>query len=241
MSQNLFKRFISKNFRTFRNRAYRRLYIHPDEEKQIVDRFHILYYDAHKYGKSWGDTHWMGVKTLKCPLDMWLYQEMLFRLKPDVIIECGTANGGSALFLAHMCDIIGKGRIISVDVEERPNRPAHPRVTFLLGSSLDEKILRQVRGSIESGDKVMVILDSDHSKKHVLNEMRAYHSFVSPGYYMVVEDSNLNGHPVVPDFKPGPMEALEEFLREHNGFEIDEDFHKHLLTFNPNGYLRKIR
>jgi cephalosporin hydroxylase len=239
MPDSFFARIIKKNFRTFRNRMHRRMYINPNEERQIVDRFHILYYDAHKYGKTWGDTYWMGVKTLKCPLDMWLYQEILFTLRPDVIIECGTANGGSALFFASMFDLLGNGRIISIDVEERPNRPAHDRIKYILGSSIDKSIVDMVRSQIKPEEKVMVVLDSNHKKEHVLAELRTYHSFVSPGYYMVVEDSNLNGHPVNPDFGPGPMEALEEFLKENRDFSIDPDCEKFLMTFNPRGFLKK--
>jgi cephalosporin hydroxylase len=239
MADALINKIIKKNFRTLRNRLHRRMYISPNEERRIIDRFHILYYDAHKYGKTWGDTYWMGVKTLKCPFDMWMYHEILYKLRPDVIIECGTANGGSALFFASMFDLLGKGRIISIDVEERPNRPQHDRIQYILGSSTDTSIVEMVRGQIKPDDKVMVVLDSNHRMDHVLAELRTYYSFVSPGYHMVVEDSNLNGHPVNPDFGPGPMEALETFLKENAHFYIDTDCEKFLMSFNPKGFLKK--
>ena len=87
----------------------------------------------------------------------------------------------------------------------------------------------------------MVILDSDHRKPHVLEELRIYGRLVPKGSYVVVEDSNINGHPVFPGYGPGPMEALEEFLAENKDFAIDETMEKHLMTFNPKGYLRKVR
>jgi cephalosporin hydroxylase len=94
---------------------------------------------------------------------------------------------------------------------------------------------------ISPSDTVLVILDSDHSKQHVLNELRLYHSFVTEGSYLIVEDSNINGHPVLPQFGPGPMEALDEFLQENDDFVIDESKHKFLITFNPRGYLKKVK
>ena len=90
-----------------------------------------------------------------------------------------------------------------------------------------------------AGKSVMVILDSDHTRDHVLAELRAYAPIVTPGQYLVVEDSNINGHPVFPGFGPGPMEALQAFLAETGEFEVDRSREKFLVTFNPGGYLRK--
>src|SRR3712207_4671527 len=109
-----------------------------DEERSVVERFHRLYYTARQSGGTWFDTYWMGVPAWKCPLDMWIYQEILFETKPGFVIETGTAHGGSALFLAHMCDLLGKGRIVTIDIEEKPDRPSHDRITYLEGSSTSE-------------------------------------------------------------------------------------------------------
>ena len=100
--------------------------------------------------------------------------------------------------------------------------------------------MAQVGKLISDKDKVMVILDSDHHKEHVLNELRIYGKFVTKESYIIVEDTNINGHPVYPDFGPGPMEAVEEFLRENKNFVIDKTREKFYLTFNPRGYLKKI-
>jgi cephalosporin hydroxylase len=202
----------------------------------VVNSFHRLYYDSH----VWESTRWLGIQVLKCPMDLWIYQEVLHELRPDVIVETGTFNGGSALFLASVCDLLGRGRVISIDIETRPGLPAHPRITYLEGrSSLEPSLVADLRSHIGGEETVMAILDSDHSKPHVLGELHTYAQLVTSGQYLIVEDSNVNGHPVVPEFGPGPMEALDEFLAEGAGFSIDQERERLYMTFNPRGYLRK--
>jgi cephalosporin hydroxylase len=111
----------------------------------------------------------------------------------------------------------------------------------LIGSSASKEVEEQVRTLIKGSDKVMVILDSDHHKEHVLNELVIYSKFVTKGSYLIVEDTNINGHPVFVEFGPGPMEAIEEFLGQNEEFVVDEKREKLYLTFNPKGYLRKIK
>ncbi len=207
--------------------------------QQIVDAFHKLYLLSEN--APWTQTYWMGHHLYKCPFDVWVYQELLFEQQPDLIVECGTLEGGSALFLSNMCDLIGKGRVLTIDISPPEGKPRHPRLTYLHGSSTAPEIVARVKREIKPGEKVLVILDSDHRKEHVLNELRAYHAMVPKGGYLIVEDSNVNGHPVGLDFGPGPMEAMEEFFRENGDFEIDASREKHFLSFNPRGYLRKIR
>lgn len=195
----------------------------------VIDDFHKLYCAAGS------PTYWKGVQILKCPLDLWTYQEIIHDVKPDLIIECGTYLGGSALYFTE----ISKARVITIDCEYHGNRPKHPRLRYILGSSVDESVLREVRKEVEFAKTVLVILDSDHSKEHVLKELLTYQDFVTPGSYMVVEDTNLNGNPVFDNFGPGPMEALEEFLQSDNLFEVDKSREKFILTFNPKGYLKR--
>jgi cephalosporin hydroxylase len=198
--------------------------------------FHGLYYDS----LCWIDTFWQGHQVQKCPLDLWIYQEILFEQKPDLIVECGTNRGGSALFMAAMCDLMDRGEIISIDIQEYENRPQHERVTYLLGSSTSDEIVGQVDAARQGKGCVLVILDSDHRRPHVLQELEIYHRFVTPGNYLIVEDTNVNGHPVFRAHGPGPMEALDEFLHTNKDFEIDSDQEKFHLSFNPRGYLRKV-
>jgi len=208
-------------------------------EKGTIDRFHKLYYNSKK--TTWANTFWMGVPCLKCPLDLWIYQEMVFDLKPDRIVECGTAGGGSSFFLAHMCDLVGHGTVLTIDIEAWPNRPVHERTTYLLGSDTSDEIVGRVREFVKDAKTVMVILDSDHSKEHVAKELDIYGKFVTPGSYIIVEDSNLGGHPVKHRISPGPMGAIKEFLAENTHFIADHGREKFYLTFNPSGYLKRIR
>lgn len=218
-------------------------------QSPLADEFLDVYYElgnteAHR--ATWKNTWWMGVPLQKCPLDLWLYQEILFADRPSKIIECGTAFGGSALYLANLCDLLGRGEIITVDIDswdfEVPGyrgRPSHDRITYVKGSSIDAATIARVRNLLDPDDDVMVILDSDHTKAHVLEELRLYSPLVTPGLMLVVEDTMLNGHPVHADFGPGPMEALEEFLPEHPEFSLDPIGQKFLVSFNPRGYLRR--
>jgi len=205
----------------------------------VVDRFTQAYYDGALFGETRAETTWLGVRTDKCPLDLWIYQEMLHELRPDVIVETGTAFGGSALFLASMCDLLDHGRVITIDLQEFEGRPEHPRVEYVAGSSTDPEIVQRIETEVDGAGVVMVVLDSNHTRDHVLAELRAYAPLVTPGSYIVAEDTILNGHPVSPEFGPGPMEAVEDFLRERGDFEVDERREKLYLTFNRRGFLRR--
>ncbi len=202
----------------------------------VTDEFHRIYMAAMP------KTHWLGVSAVKCPLDLWIYQELIFELKPDLIVECGTASGGSALFLATICDVLNSGRIVTIDIAESLDRPKHKRIVYLRGSSVSEEMKERVQKLIRTDDEVvMVILDSDHHKEHVLAELRFYGKLVTKGSYLIVEDTHINGHPVYPNFGPGPWEAVEEFLNNGTDFARDRAKEKFLLTFNPNGYLKRTK
>jgi cephalosporin hydroxylase len=206
----------------------------------VISCFHQLYYGLGERGATWKNTFWMGVATQKLPLDMWIYQEVLYMVRPDFILETGTRRGGSALFLCQMMDLIGGAcEVVTVDIRAPAKPPQHPRLTYLTGSSIDDAIVAEVRRRAAGKSSVLVVLDSDHARDHVLAEMRAYHALVTPGSYMIVEDSNVNGHPVLPGHGPGPMEAIEAFMRENDEFISDKHAEKFLVTFNPNGYLWK--
>lgn len=211
----------------------------PRAEQRIVSEFHQLYF----YGKekTWkNNTFWLNVPVAKCPLDLWVYQEIISETKPDVIIETGTAYGGSALFLASICDLANRGRVITIDVEEQPDRPEHERILYLCGSSISEEIVSGIESVIKSEDRVMVILDSDHRAEHVRQELDVYSGLVSRDCYLIVEDTNVNGHPVMPLYGAGPMEAVEQFIETRKDFVIDREREKFFMTFNPKGYLRRI-
>jgi cephalosporin hydroxylase len=205
----------------------------------VIDRFTEAYYDGALFGETRADTHWLGVRTDKNPLDLWIYQELLHELRPDLIVETGTAFGGSALYLASICDLLEHGKVVTVDIIEQDGRPQHPRLEYVTGSSIAPEIVEDVKRRIEPSGTTMVVLDSNHKRDHVLQELRLYSPLVTAGSYIVVEDTILNGHPVSPEFGPGPMEAVDAFLAETDEFEVDRRREKLYLTFNRKGYLRR--
>jgi len=211
-----------------------------DKECSTIDDFHHLYYNGLAgEGPIYQRTYWMGVPCLKCPLDLWIYQEILHEVRPDLIIETGTNAGGSALFLAHVCDLLGKGHIVSIDIQEQP-RPSHRRISYLLGSSSDPKIIEKALKYRKKEGRILVVLDSDHSESHVTKELELLSEHVSIDSYLIVEDTNINGHPTFPKFGPGPYEAVQKFLAKNPFFEADLSKEKFLMTFNPKGFLRRI-
>lgn len=225
-------------YRTFRHERDKALDI-PAEV--VVSRFIGIYArerDTHNH------TDWMGIRTQQAPTDMWSVQEILWEVRPDFIIETGTLNGGSSLYFASLMHCINPdGRIITVDIEDqageaRMNPLFQKYVTTLSGSSLDDCILSEIYRRVK-GKRTLVFLDSDHHKNHVLNEMNAYARFVSVGSYMIVNDTFYKDYPPRPNFGPGPLEAVFEFLRENPAFEIDSYRTRFLLTFYPDGYLRR--
>lgn len=207
------------------------------QPERVAAAFHTLF---HKRAvTTFNNTYWRGVSVQKSPLDMWIYQEILNETRPDVLVEAGTYKGGSSYYFASLFDMIGKGRIITVDIEAQPNLPVHPRITYLAGSSTSATILDKIRSLIRPGESVMVSLDSDHHKPHVLKELQLYSGLVSKGQYLVVEDTHFNGHPILPNFGPGPMEAVEEFLVSAPAFSSDRSREKFMMSFNTAGYLRR--
>lgn len=209
--------------------------------RELISEFNKIYY--HDEMNTWKSTNWLGVPVQKFPTDLWIYQELIFKLRPDLIIETGTLYGGSALYMSTIMDCVNHGRVISVDISDGPDpdnpRPCHPRLKYIKGSSTDEIVLLKLAEESAALGAVMVILDSDHSKDHVLAEMTCLNEMVTSGSYMIVEDTNINGHPVFPDFGPGPMEAVRDFLANNDEFDVDRSMERLMLTANPSGYLRK--
>ena len=192
----------------------------------------------------WKKTTWMGITCWKSVSDMWNYQEILVDLKPSLVIEFGSNQGGSALFFANIMKGIGKPfKVLSVDINHRPLDPAarrDPDILFVESSSTVPAIADQIRSlRDEFPGKVFAILDSDHTKDHVLAEMKLLRPLLSAGDYLLVEDSCVNGHPVLPGWGPGPYEAIEAYEREFpNDYTHDVEREKKFgWTQAPNGFL----
>jgi cephalosporin hydroxylase len=206
------------------------------DERAGMDEITWAFYRRYGETQVWWDTHWLGCNVCKCPMDLWMYQEILFRTRPDLIIETGTFFGGSALYLASMCDLLDNGRVVTIDVKQWGVRRDHPRVQYLSGSSVAPEVVEQVKAAIGEGDRVMAILDSDHGKDHVLRELETYGPMVTKDCYLIVEDTPAGQ--VIPGF-PGPAEAIDEYLASNNSFVVDPTCEKFLMTFNPGGYLKR--
>lgn len=209
-----------------------------------IDKYHKMYENE----RIWEKNSWMGIPCWKLPMDMIVLQELIFKTKPEFIIETGTAYGGSALFYASICELIGKGEVISIDIDSKKllsNKLGkfawEDRITWMNGDSLDYKTLEMVKKATKDSKNCMVILDSWHSKEHVYREMLMYSKYVKKDGYMIVEDSHAAGNPVpwVYDDE-GPMGAIVQWIHSYSDeWEIDKECEKHLMTFNPNGYLRR--
>jgi cephalosporin hydroxylase len=205
-------------------------------DRAAVSRAHDVLY----LSDAWTETTWLGAQALKNPLDLWVYQEIIVETRPELIVETGTYRGGSAFYLASICDLVGAGEVVSIDIEEvRDDYPSHPRITYLGGrSSTDPGVVAQVGGRA-AGKRTLVVLDSDHSQAHVEAELAAFADLVPVGCYLIVEDSNIGQ--IRKDLLPGPLEAIETFLAGRDEFEIDRAREKFLITQNPSGYLRRVR
>jgi len=204
-------------------------------DRAAISRAHDAFYES----DAWTRATWLGAQALKNPLDLWVYQEIVVETRPDLIVETGTYRGGSALFLASVCDLVGKGEVVSIDVEPaRDDYPVHPRITYLAGrSSTDTAVVADV-AERAAGRPILVVLDSDHSQAHVEAELEAYAPLVPVGSYLIAEDSNIGL--IREDLLPGPLQAVEAFLSRTDEFEIDREREKFLITFNPSGYLRRV-
>ena len=195
----------------------------------------------------WRNMWFQNVRLEKNPLDLWMMQQIIYETQPDFIVETGTWRGGSALYWAYTLNGMGleKSRVITVDIQDlHGNAAASPLwkkyVTFMKGSSTDAKITAEIQ-KLAAGHKTLVVLDSDHTMKHVMNELHAYAPMVTSKSYLVVEDTHIDGVPTQKDFGPGPLAAVQTFLAEPGGKEFTQDFTREalIMTFNPGGWLRR--
>jgi cephalosporin hydroxylase len=206
----------------------------------VAEQYFRWFYDQ----GVWKRMHYRGVRILKVPSDLWNYQEIFTEHRIQWVLETGTRHGGSALFFADLLQLNGAaGRVISIDVDRASNAVgAHPRIDFLIGDSASRAMIDTVR-SILPADRgpLFTILDSDHSKAHVLHELHAFLPLLKRGDYLVVEDTCINGHPVRVEFGPGPYEAVEEFLSKHSQEFLHDRAREAKFGFTaaPRGYFIK--
>lgn len=199
---------------------------------------------------------WMGVPIIQTPQDMVAIQEIIWATKPDLIIEMGVARGGSLIFHASMSKLMSNNaRVVGVDIDIRPHNrqvieehPLGDMITLIQGSSIDISTFEQVKKHVRQTDKVMVLLDSNHTHEHVLKELELYSPLVSKGCYLVVLDTIVEDIPdAISKDRPwgkgnNPKTAVHQFLKSSDRFEIDDMIHKKLvITCAPDGYLKCVK
>lgn len=213
----------------------------------ISDSFHIFYEEQ----RLWENNTWLGIPMWKLPMDAFVIQEIIYKTQPEFIIETGTGRGGSSVFYASILELMNlPGKVITIDIEQQfdvsliKNPTLKNRIITILGGSTNPLIFKKVCNYV-GGSTAMVLLDSWHTYKHVFNEMLMYSQFVQKGFYLIVEDSHVSkeGNPVKWKYDDeGPKKAIDEFLKQNNDFEVDYyNCEKHLMTFNPGGFLKKVR
>lgn len=200
---------------------------------------------------------WMGRPIIQYPQDMIAMQEIIWNIKPDLIIETGIAHGGSLIYYASILELIGKGEVLGIDIDIREHNRAeiekHPMfkcIKMIQGSSIDPAVVAEVKAHTEGKKTILVTLDSNHTHEHVLAELKMYSPFVSLNSYIVVYDTIVEKLPQ--NYLPGhlrpwgigdnPLTALKTFITENPQFEIDKSINnKLLISVAPDGYLKRIK
>lgn len=225
------------------------------EDQRIRELGLLFIRDTAKYKYSYNFT-WLGSPIIQFPQDMIATQEIIWRVKPDLIIETGIAHGGSLIFYASMLELLGgDGQVLGIDIDIREHNrveiekhPMFKKITMIQGSSIDESIVQQVYSFAKDKKQILVALDSNHTHDHVLRELQLYSPLVTKGSYLVVFDTVIEDMPE--DFFPdrpwskgsNPKTAVWEFLKMNNRFGIDKEIENRLLiTVAPDGYLKCIK
>jgi cephalosporin hydroxylase len=199
---------------------------------------------------------WMGRPIIQYPQDMIAMQEIIWEVKPDLIIETGIAHGGSLIYYASLLELIGKGEVMGIDIDIREHNrkeiethPMYKRIKMIQGSSISSEVIEQVKKIVTGKKAVLVSLDSNHTHEHVLSELNLYSPFVTPGSYIVAFDTIVEDLPggYFSQKRPwgisnNPKTAVDEFLKENKNFEIDDSIdHKLLISVAPGGYLKRVK
>lgn len=228
----------------------------PHDTTQIQSLSKAFVVEATRLRQGYQFGTWLGRPIIQLPQDMMAMQEIIWRLKPDLIVETGIAHGGSLIFYASMLELVGgDATVLGIDIDIRAHNreaiEAHPmakRIQMIQGSSIDEALVAEVFKRAEGKKRVLVVLDSNHTHEHVLRELELYAPLVKEGGYMVVYDTAVEDMPE--DFFPdrpwgkgdNPKTAVWEFLKGNDRFVIDREWEdKFFITVAPDGYLRCVR
>ena len=225
-------------------------YAYHNDLKAAADTFNVVSNrDQYSYNFSW-----MGRPIIQYPQDMMAMQELIWEIKPDLIIETGIAHGGSLIYYASLMELIGKGEVLGIDIDIREHNrreiEAHPmskRIQMIQGSAIDEELVAEVARRAEGKQTIMVCLDSNHTHDHVLRELELYAPFVTVGSYCVVFDTIVEDMPKGAYERPwdvgnNPKTAVWEYLKHNDNFEIDHQIdNKLLISVAPEGYLKRVK
>jgi len=217
----------------FRQRPYRRRF------RMRLDQW----LEYHQKNIAFKECYWMGHRAQKNPMDAWIYQEIIYEVKPEVIVEIGSCEGGSTLYLAHLLDIVGQGKVISVDIDRSKFSVKHDRIIEITGDCSSDEVIKKVAG-LCAGKRTLIIHDGDHSESAVYRDLGLYADLVSLGSYLIVEDGIMDlfkPWSVFGTLKPGPLPAIERFIKNNPDFAIDEGRERYLMTYNPKGFLKRIK
>lgn len=201
------------------------------------------------------EVSWLGMPIIQNPYDMILMQELIFDVRPDLILETGIAHGGSLIYYASLLELLGKGRVVGIDIDIREHNrrliekhPMYKRIEMIERGSTDKELIAKLKKKVKKYRKVLVCLDSYHGYKHVLEELRLYSPFVSRGSYIVVFDTfmpklvGLKEANAVSDYKrDNPASAVRDFLKRDKKFVIDKNHNKFFVSSCPDGFLKKIK
>ena len=223
-----------------------------DEELQHLSHEFVVASDRYNYAYQWT---WLGLPVIQLPADIVAIQEIIWANKPDIIIETGIAWGGSVALYASLLQLAGKGEVVAVDInlmdhvaDQIMSLPFSERIHLYKGSSTDPAVFKRITSHIRPGASVMLLLDSNHTHEHVLDELRLYAPLVTKEQHLVVSDTIIEFLPPHSERKRdwgkgnNPLSAVQAYLLESDRFQIDEYFGQKILTsFNPGGYLRCIR
>lgn len=227
--------------------------LEKNKDLHALSRLWLREVGRHKYSYNFT---WMGRPIIQVPQDVMAMQEIIFNVQPDVIVETGVAHGGSLIFYASMLELLGGDRtVVGIDIDIRPHNRAeiekHPmskRIKLIQGSSIDKSVVDQARAQVKGKERVLVVLDSNHTHEHVLEELRAYSPMVTRGSYCVVFDTAVEDCPdeLIKNrpWKKGnnPRTAVWQFMKENNRFEIDRAIDaKLLISVAPEGYLKCVK
>lgn len=208
---------------------------------EVCDNFTEIFY----HSKMWALTEYRGITTYKYPNDLWILQELLYEVQPDLFVELGCFNGGTTLYVADILELNKKGMVVGVDLNLQYEMPKHDRIEYIKGDSVSNEIFSAIQDIAKDKKTIMFDLDSYHSKDHVATELELYSPLVSVDSYVIVEDTIIN-HPVKilngdgKYLSSGPFEAVMEFLQLHNNFKCDINRQRYYVTSNPCGYLRRV-